>query len=562
MCRSSANGIFHAFTRQPPEFAMTETTLHSTLPAWRAVADHAKNVSRLHLRELAAQPGRWSGLHVEFGDWLLDLSRQRITAETLPLLFNLARESDLGARREAMFRGDKINSTEQRAVLHTALRSSFAGGAAIQAEVRDSRAKLSRFASQVREGRKVGVTGKRFKQVVNIGIGGSDLGPLLVCDALRHEWSGGITPHFVSNVDRTQLEDLTRSLDPAETLVVICSKTFVTMETQANANAARAWVVGALGEQAAGSHFAAVSTNAEAMDKFGIAKDHRFTMWDWVGGRYSVWSAIGLVDEIVLGSTRFEEFLAGASEVDRHFIDAPFEKNLPVLMGLLGVWNRTFLDLPTLAVLPYDQRLARLPAYLQQLEMESNGKSVSLGGVHVDFATAPVVWGEPGSNAQHSFFQMLHQGTPSAAFDFIAPLKGSWGGTEGQDLALQNCFAQSQAFAFGHTLEEVRQELSKAGTAPAEIERIGPHRVHEGNRPSSLLMYPRTTARTLGNLLALYEHSVFVQGSVWGINSFDQFGVELGKKLAGTISIGQGKGPAGAGGEGIKHLIDYVQSHR
>ncbi|HEY2682963.1 MAG TPA: glucose-6-phosphate isomerase [Steroidobacteraceae bacterium] len=541
---------------------MTETTLHSTLPAWRAVADHAKNVSRLHLRELAAQPGRWSGLHVEFGDWLLDLSRQRITAETLPLLFNLARESDLGARREAMFRGDKINSTEQRAVLHTALRSSFAGGAAIQAEVRDSRAKLSRFASQVREGRKVGVTGKRFKQVVNIGIGGSDLGPLLVCDALRHEWSGGITPHFVSNVDRTQLEDLTRSLDPAETLVVICSKTFVTMETQANANAARAWVVGALGEQAAGSHFAAVSTNAEAMDKFGIAKDHRFTMWDWVGGRYSVWSAIGLVDEIVLGSTRFEEFLAGASEVDRHFIDAPFEKNLPVLMGLLGVWNRTFLDLPTLAVLPYDQRLARLPAYLQQLEMESNGKSVSLGGVHVDFATAPVVWGEPGSNAQHSFFQMLHQGTPSAAFDFIAPLKGSWGGTEGQDLALQNCFAQSQAFAFGHTLEEVRQELSKAGTAPAEIERIGPHRVHEGNRPSSLLMYPRTTARTLGNLLALYEHSVFVQGSVWGINSFDQFGVELGKKLAGTISIGQGKGPAGAGGEGIKHLIDYVQSHR
>jgi glucose-6-phosphate isomerase len=383
-----------------------------------------------------------------------------------------------------------------------------------------------------------------------------------VCDALRSEWSGGITPHFVSNVDRTQLDDLIRSIDPAETLVIICSKTFITQETQANANAARAWIVGALGEKAPAKHFVAVSTNTQAMDKFGIAAEHRFTMWDWVGGRYSVWSAIGLIAEITVGSERFGEFLAGASDIDKHFTDAPFEKNLPVLMGVLGVWNRTFLGLPTLAVLPYDQRLARLPAYLQQLEMESNGKSVSLSGGHVDFATAPVVWGEPASNAQHSFFQMLHQGTPTAALDFIAPLRGSWGDTAGQDLALQNCLAQSQAFAFGHTREEAEADMRKAGASAADIARLAVHRVHEGNRPSSLLLYPQTTARSLGGLLALYEHSVFVQGGIWGVNSFDQFGVELGKKLAGGISMQGDRAPTGYGAAGLAALIAYVRKHR
>jgi glucose-6-phosphate isomerase len=366
----------------------------------------------------------------------------------------------------------------------------------------------------------------------------------------------------VSNVDRTQLEDLTRTLDPAETLVIVCSKTFVTQETQANANAARAWIVGALGEKSPANHFVAVSTNASAMDAFGIAQAHRFTMWDWVGGRYSVWSAIGLVAELVIGSEKWQEFLSGAGDIDQHFTTAPFEKNLPVLMGLVAAWNRTFLGLPTLAVLPYDQRLARLPAYLQQLEMESNGKSVSLAGDPVDYATAPVVWGEPASNAQHSFFQMLHQGTPTAAFDFIAPLRGSWGGTEGQDLALQNCFAQSQAFAFGHTLEEVDEDMRKAGSSAAEIERLRAHRVYEGNRPSSLLMYPRTTARSLGGLIALYEHSVFVQGTFWGINSFDQFGVELGKKLALGIDMHGKTAPTGHGAEGLKALIGYVAGHR
>ena len=537
--------------------------LNSSIPAWAAVAAHAKDMATVHLRDLAGTDAkRWQQCRAEHDTWLLDYSRQRITQQSLSLLLDLARAAGLADRIVAMFRGDPINTTEKRAVLHTALRSDFAGSPAIQAEVKASRQKLKNYVAAVRSGTKLGLTGKKFRHVINIGIGGSDLGPLLVCDALRAEWSDDITPHFVSNVDRTQLEDLTRTLDPAETLVVVCSKTFVTQETQTNANAARAWIVGALGEKAPGKHFVAVSTNAEAMDKFGIAPDHRFTMWDWVGGRYSVWSAIGLIAEIVIGSERFEEFLQGASDIDKHFTTAPFEKNLPVLMGVLGVWNRTFLNLPTLAVLPYDQRLARLPAYLQQLEMESNGKSVSLNGQHVDFATAPIVWGEPGSNAQHSFFQMLHQGTLTQALDFIAPLRGSWGGTEGQDLALKNCFAQSQAFAYGYPLSEVEADMRKAGVSAAEITRIGPHRVHEGNRPSSLLRYPQTTARSLGGILALYEHSVFVQGTIWGINSFDQFGVELGKKMAVGIDMTGAKAPQGAGAAGIAALISYVAAHR
>src|ERR1700678_2568264 len=537
--------------------------LNSSLPAWAAVAAHAKEMVKVHLRDLAGTDAkRWQQCHVEHDTWLLDISRQRITQQSLSLLLDLARAVGLSDRIVAMFRGDPINTTEKRAVLHTALRSDFAGSPAIQAEVKASRQKLENYVAAVRSGKKLGITGKRFKHVVNIGIGGSDLGPLLVCDALRAEWSGGITPHFVSNVDRTQLEDLTRTLDPAETLVIVCSKTFVTQETQTNANAARAWIVGALGEKAAGNHFVAVSTNAEAMDKFGIAPDHRFTMWDWVGGRYSVWSAIGLIAEIVIGSERFEEFLKGASDIDKHFTTAPFEKNLPVLMGVLGVWNRTFLNLPTLAVLPYEQRLARLPAYLQQLEMESNGKSVSLAGGRGDFATAPIVWGEPGSNAQHSFFQMLHQGTPTAALDFIAPLRDSWGRTEPQDLALQNCFAQSQAFAFGYTAPEVGADMHRAHASAEDIKRLVPHRMHACNRPSSLLLYPQTTARTLGGILALYEHSVFVQGTVWGVNSFDQFGVELGKKLAVGIDMKGARAPEGQGAAALASLIDYVAKHR
>ena len=537
--------------------------LNSSLPEWQALRTHAEALRHASLRELFdTDPDRYAALHVESAPWLLDISRQRVTRETLVLLERLAVAAGLAERIAAMLRGDAINVTEGRAVLHTALRSPFAGGAAIQAEVAASRARLESFVSRVRSGELRGATGRPFRHVVNIGIGGSDLGPLLVCQALRHEWSGGLTPHFVSNVDRTQLLDLMRTLDPAETLLIVCSKTFTTQETQANANAARAWIVGALGADSPRHHFVAVSTNQAAMDAFGIGAEGRFTMWDWVGGRYSVWSAVGLVAELTIGSARFREFLAGASAIDRHLAEVPFHRNLPVLLGLLAVWNRDFLGLPTLAVLPYDQRLERLPAYLQQLVMESNGKSVNLAGSRVDVPTSPVVWGEPGSNAQHSFFQMLHQGTPTAALDFLAPLVGSWGDTAGQDLALQNCFGQAQAFAFGYPQSQVEADMRAAGIAAAEIARIAPHRVHEGNRPATLLLYPRTTAHTLGGILALYEHSVFVQGVVWGIDSFDQFGVELGKKLASGISIHGDRAPQGTGARGLAALIAYVGRER
>jgi glucose-6-phosphate isomerase len=535
----------------------------SSSPAWTALVKHSEALKSAHLRDLfAAAPNRFDGLHIDADPWLLDISRQRITAETIGLLISLANSAGLPEKIESLFRGDKVNATEGRAALHMALRSRFAGDPAIQAEVRGTRAKLAQFVAKVRSGELRGATGRPFRHVVNVGIGGSDLGPLLVCQALRHEWSGSLTPHFVSNVDRTQLADLMKSLDPAETLVIVCSKTFTTQETRANANAARAWIAGVLGEASTKDHFVAVSTNHEAMDAFGIAPDRRFTMWDWVGGRYSVWSAVGLVAELAIGTERFEEFLNGASAVDRHFIDTPLARNLPVLMGLLAVWNRSFLNLPTLAVLPYEQRLERLPAYLQQLVMESNGKSVTLEGALVNYPTSPVVWGEPGSNAQHSFFQMLHQGTASAALDFIGPLRGSSGDTVGQDLALQNCFGQAQAFAFGYTREAVEADMRAASVAASEIARIAPHRVHEGNRPVTLLLYPQTTAYSLGGLLALYEHSVFVQGVIWGINSFDQFGVELGKKLASSISLSGDRAPLGTGAAGIAKLIEYVRMKR
>jgi glucose-6-phosphate isomerase len=537
--------------------------LISSTPAWKALVQHAAENSSLNLRDwFAADKGRWATLKVEADGWLADFSRQRITGLTLSLLRNLALVAQLPDRIEAMFRGDAINVTEGRAVLHTALRSPFAGGQAIQTEVKASRAKLSQFVAAVRGATQRGASGKPFRHIINIGIGGSDLGPLLVCDALRHEWSGAITPHFVSNVDRTQLEDITRTLDPGECLIIICSKTFTTQETQANANAARQWIAGALGAAAVPQHFVAVSTNAAAMDAFGIAPERRFTMWDWVGGRYSVWSAVGLVAELTVGTERFVEFLAGASAMDQHFKTTPPERNLPVWMGLIGVWNRSFLHLPTLAVLPYDQRLARLPAYLQQLDMESNGKSVTLAGESIPYATAPVVWGEPASNAQHSFFQMLHQGTATAALDFIAPLSNSWGDTQAQDLALSNCFAQAQAFAFGLSREEVSANMRAAGSSAADILRLAAHRVHAGNRPNTVLLYPQTTARSLGALLALYEHKIFVQGTLWGINSFDQFGVELGKKLATGISIAGDVPPTGHGAAALAELIAYVRRNR
>jgi glucose-6-phosphate isomerase len=377
--------------------------------------------------------------------------------------------------------------------------------------------------------------GNKFSLVVNIGIGGSDLGPAMAVQALRQYSIGSPRVAFVSNVDGCQLADVLSDADPARTLFIICSKTFTTLETRTNAQSARAWIVGHLGSAAVPDHFAAVSVNAKAMDEFGVHPDHRFAMWDWVGGRYSIWSSIGVSLAIAIGGEHFEAFLAGGASMDEHFQSAPWERNLPVLAGMLGVWNVNFLQLPTLAVLPYDERLARFSAYLQQLEMESNGKSVQLDGSSVATDTCPVIWGEPGNNAQHSFFQLLHQGTARAALDLLLPVNSSCGNQAQQDLAIANCLAQAEAFALGQDASQVEAELRRQGLAPARIAELLPHKVHAGSRPVTLIMFPRLDPATLGGLIALYEHKVFVQSVVWGINAFDQWGVELGKKLCDAI---------------------------
>jgi len=421
---------------------------------------------------------------------------------------------------------------------------------------------MREFVTGVHQGRILGFTGARFTDVVNIGIGGSDLGIVMATEALGRFRNRGIKLHCVSNVDGVELADTLEEINPATTLFVICSKTFTTQETLANANAAREWLIGELGEKAIGHHFVAVSTNHQAMDSFGIAPQSRFTMWDWVGGRYSLWSTVGLSIALALGMDQFELLLQGAHDMDEHFRSAPLEQNLPVLMGLLGVWNNNFLGLDSLAVLPYDRRLHRFPAYLQQLEMESNGKSVTRDGAQVGYATGNVVWGEPGNNAQHSFFQLLHQGTARVALDFIAPVNGSSRFSSHQDLALANCFAQAEAFAVGQTAVQVEQDLRAKGTSNAEIERLVPHKVHAGNRPSSVILVPRLGPRTLGKLIAWYEHKVFVQSVVWDVNPFDQWGVELGKKLATPMAVGLRSGSLSDGVPHIQQLLAQVQRWR
>ena len=440
-----------------------------------------------------------------------------------------------------MFAGEKINTTENRAVLHIALRNRsdrpiLVDGQDVMPEVRASLAKMRNFVDGVHGGRVHGATGKTFTDIVNIGIGGSDLGIVMATEALAKFRNRNLRLHCVSNVDGVQLGEVLEKADPARTLFVVCSKTFTTLETLSNAKIARQWIVDRLGEGAPARHFAAVSTNAKAMDAFLIPPQNRFTMWDWVGGRYSVWSAVGLSVALALGMDQFELMLDGAHEMDQHFASAPFEKNLPVLMGLIGVWNRNFLGMDSLAVLPYDQRLHRFSAYLQQLEMESNGKRVTLDGTPVDYDTGAVIWGEPGSNAQHSFFQLLHQGTANVALDFLAPVNASSAYQEQQNLALANCFAQAQAFAFGQTAQQVRADLAGKGLPEFEIARLTPHKVHPGDRPSSIVLFPRLGPKTLGRLIALYEHKVFTQSVIWGINAFDQWGVELGKKLADSLA--------------------------
>jgi glucose-6-phosphate isomerase len=503
--------------------------------AWKTLERHFREIESTHLRTLFAEDaGRAGEFALEALGIYFDYSKHRITPETMRLLIELATQCGLKDRIEAMFRGDKINSTEHRAVLHVALRaprdaSIVVDGENVVPKVHEVLDRMARFSGRVRSGDWKGHTGKRIRNVVNIGIGGSDLGPVMAYEALKHYSQRDLTFRFVSNIDGTDFAEATRDLDPEETLFIVSSKTFTTLETMTNAHTAREWALATLGsEDAIAKHFAAVSTNAEAVSKFGIDTANMFGFWDWVGGRYSMDSAIGLSTMLAIGPENFREMLAGFHAMDEHFRTAPFEKNLPVIMGLLCVWYSSFFDAQTVAVLPYDQYLKRFPAYLQQLTMESNGKSVTLDGARVDYQTGQIFWGEPGTNGQHSFYQLIHQGTKLIPCDFIGFGQSLNPMGRHHDLLMANVFAQAEALAFGKTEEQVRLEGTPAGLAP--------HRVFEGNRPSSTLLLEKLTPEALGKLVALYEHSVFTQGAVWNINPFDQWGVELGKVLAMRIA--------------------------
>lgn len=514
-------------------------------PVWQALQAHRREIDTRQLRELFAQdPERGQKFCADACGILLDYSRQRITTHTLELLLDLARARGLEHGIEAMFAGDTLNPTEGRTALHVALRNFDedgepawplrAQGVPIMDEVADVLARMAGFSAAIRNGKWRGFSERRITDVVNIGIGGSDLGPRLVCEALQDDGEPSIRTHFVANVDPQALDTVLAGLKPERTLFIVTSKTFTTAETLANARAARAWLVQGMGdEQAVAQHFVAVTTHLESARSFGIPADNCFGFWDWVGGRYSLWSAVGLSIALALGMDGFRALLAGAHAMDRHLREAPFERNLPVLMALLGVWNVNFQGCVTQAVVPYSQRLERLPLYLQQLEMESNGKSVDRQGHAVDYATAPVIWGDVGTNAQHAFFQLLHQGPAPQPVDFILPLSNRRDERDRQRLA--NCLAQAEALMRGKTPEEVQRELSERGMSKAELSLAIPHRVFPGNRPSSLLLLEALTPATLGALLALYEHKVYLQGLIWNICSFDQWGVELGKQLAGRV---------------------------
>ena len=521
-----------------PTAATASATIQGPLresKAWKALQAHHQQVGSLHLRDIfASDPGRGERLTIDALGLFFDYSKNRVTDETIKLLVELARESGLQPRIEQMFQGEKINVTEKRAVLHVALRapkgeSIFVDGEDVVPQVHDVLDRMAAFSDRVRSGEWKGHTGKRIRNVINIGIGGSDLGPVMAYEALKHYSDRSMTFRFVSNVDGTDLVEAVTDLDPAETLFIISSKTFTTLETITNAQSARDWSVKGLGgdESSVAKHFVAVSTNAEGVSKFGIDTANMFGFWDWVGGRYSMDSAIGLATMLAIGADNFHRLLDGFHQMDEHFRTTPFEKNLPVLLGLLGLWYTDFFDAQTVAVLPYEQYLKRFPAYLQQLTMESNGKHVTISGAQVDYATGPIYWGEPGTNGQHSFYQLIHQGTRLIPCDFIGFGKSLNPLGRHHDMLLANVFAQSEALAFGKTAEQVKAE----GTPDWLV----PHRVFEGNRPSNTILAQELTPEILGKLIALYEHSVFTQGTIWQINSFDQWGVELGKVLAQRI---------------------------
>ncbi|MGC3965642.1 MAG: glucose-6-phosphate isomerase [Rhodocyclaceae bacterium] len=510
-------------------------------PAWAELLRHADHARGTHLRELFREdPQRVQRYSVDGAGIHLDYSKNRVNDVIMAQLVTLAQQTNVEAQREAMFSGEAFNNTEHRAVLHTALRNLgdtpvLVNGKDVLPEVKSERARLYAFARRVREGQWLGHTGQTITDVVNIGIGGSDLGPLMVCEALKPV-ADGPRVHFVSNVDGAAIQQALRGLDPARTLFVIASKTFTTIETLTNARTARQWLVDAFGsESAVAKHFVAVLTNREKVTDFGIDADNMFGFWDWVGGRYSLWSAIGLPIVLSLGPDRFDELLAGAYDMDQHFRTTPLAENLPVILALLGVWYVDFLGSRSQVIAPYNNVLHRLPAFLQQLDMESNGKSVRRDGARVEYATGPVIWGEPGINGQHAYFQLLHQGTALIPVDFILALRQPNLLPAHHRTLMASCFAQSAALARGKTADEVRAELTARGMSGAELEAAIPHRVFGGNRPSNTLVLDELTPRTLGALLALYEHKVFVQGAIWGLNSFDQWGVELGKQLASGI---------------------------
>ena len=520
---------------------------------WQSLTAVRETGKATPIARLFDKPGRFAAFSRRSDDLLLDFSKTALTEESLALLLRLAATTAVADKRDAMFRGERINLTENRSVLHVALRDGAPeplqlDGVDARAEVHGTLERLSAFAAAVRSGAISGAKGQAFTDVVNIGIGGSDLGPAMVTLALA-PYHDGPRAHFVSNVDGAHITDVLKGLDPATTLFIVASKTFTTVETMCNAGTARAWIVEALGKKAVGDHFAAVSTALDKVSAFDISAARTFGFWDWVGGRYSVWSAIGLPVMIAVGPEHFGAFLSGAAAMDAHFRTAPFEDNLPVLLALIGLWHRNVCHYPSRAIIPYDQRLARFHAYLQQLDMESNGKSVTVNGKPVKRPTGPVVWGEPGTNSQHAFFQALHQGTDVVPVEFLIAASGHEPALkQHHDLLKANCLAQSEALMRGRTLEEASAQMTAKGMPPEEVARIAPHRVFPGSRPSVTLAYDLLDPFTLGRLIALYEHRVFVEAAVWGINAFDQWGVELGKELATGLlpAVQGGAAPAGA----------------
>ncbi len=511
------------------------------LKAWKDLEKNYADVRGMTMREMfAADPDRFEKFSISMNNMLVDYSKNRVTADTMKLLFDLARESGLEKARDAMFSGEKINITENRAVLHTALRNRsdrpvFVDGKDVMPQIKAVLKKMESFSGAVRSGEWKGATGKAMTDIVNIGIGGSDLGPVMVVEALKHYQKEGLNTHFVSNVDGTHIVETLKRLNPETTLFIVASKTFTTQETLTNAKTAREWLVKALGEDAVAKHFVALSTNTEEVTKFGIDPANMFEFWDWVGGRYSLWSAIGLSIAISVGFDNFVELLTGGFEMDEHFRTAPLEKNIPVILAVLGVWYHNFFGAEAYAVLPYDQYLHRLPAYLQQADMESNGKGVTKAGRPVSYTTGPILFGEPGTNGQHSFYQLIHQGTHLIPCDFIVPAISLNETGDHHPILLSNVFAQAEALMKGKTAAEVRAEFEAQGASEEKIQALLNHKIFSGNRPSNTILVEKIDPRTLGRLIAMYEHKIFVQGVIWNVNSYDQWGVELGKQLAKKI---------------------------